>query len=312
MSIMNVNPKISVVVCTRNRPGDVSQCLPTVLAALRDDWEVLLVDQSDGTETQAVAARLAAACPALRYLPTKTRGKSHALNLGIAETDGPLLAFTDDDCDAPPDWLEKIAAEFAAEPEIDVLFGPVLPSPVIPDLAGVCVPAWAFSDSRDLRPGEVCGMGADMALRRTAPSFLPCGLLFDPAMGPGGPFPAGEEGDFVYRLRRVGARAALRPALALCHRAWRTPDHWASVLHGYGVGEAAFFAKHARCGDAWAVWRLLATLLHLMARAGAKAALRRPNSDAALLRGLCRGFAASLHVGVDPRTRLYRSAEAKR
>ena len=309
---MNVNTKTSVVVCTRNRPGDVSQCLPTVLAALRGDWEVLLVDQSDGTETQAVAARLAATCPALRYLPTKTRGKSHALNLGIAETDGPLLAFTDDDCDAPPDWLEKIVAEFAAEPEIDVLFGPVLPSPVIPDLAGVCVPAWAFSDSRDLRPGEVCGMGANMALRRTALSFLPCGLLFDPAMGPGGPFPAGEEGDFVYRLRRAGARAALRPALALCHRAWRTPDHWASVLHGYGVGEAAFFAKHARCGDAWAVWRLLATLLHLMARSGAKAALRRPNSDAALLRGLCRGFAASLRMGVDPQTRLYRSAEAKR
>ena len=308
MSIMNVNPKISVVVCTRNRPGDVSQCLPTVLAALRDDWDVLLVDQSDGTETQAVAARLAAACPALRYLPTKTRGKSHALNLGIAETDGPLLAFTDDDCDAPPDWLEKIAAE----PNIDVLSGPVLSPPVIPDLAGVCVPAWAFSDSRDLRPGEVCGMGADMALRRTAPSFLPCGLLFDPAMGPGGPFPAGEEGDFVYWPRRAGARAALRPALTLWHRAWRTPDHWASVLQQYGVGEAAFFAKHARCDDAWAVRHLLAALLHLAALAGAKAALRRPNNDAALLGGLRRGFAASLRVGVDPRTRLYRAAEAER
>jgi len=309
---MNLNPKISVIICTRNRPGDVSQCLPTVLAALRDDWEVLLVDQSDGTETQAVAARLSAACPALRYLPTKTRGKSHALNLALAETDGPLLAFTDDDCDAPPDWLEKIAAEFAAEPNIDVLFGQVLPSPAIPDLDSVCVPAWAFSDSRDLRLGEVCGMGANMALRRTALLLLPRGLVFDPAMGPGGPFPAGEEGDFVYRLRRAGARAALRPALTLWHRAWRTPDHWASVLQQYGVGEAAFFAKHARCGDAWAVRRLLAALLHLAARAGAKAALRRPNNDAALLGGLCRGFAASLRVGVDPRTRLYRAAEAER
>ena len=308
---MNLNPKISVIVCTRNRPGDVAQCLPTVLAALRDDWEVLLVDQSDGTETQAVAVRLAAVCPALRYLPTKTRGKSYALNLGIAETDWPLLAFTDDDCDAPPDWLEKIAAEFAAGPGIDVVFGPVLPSPLIPNLAGVCVPAWAFSESRDLHPGEVCGMGANMALRRTALSLLPRGALFDPAMGPGGPFPAGEEGDFVYRLRRAGARAALRPALGLCHRAWRTPDHWASVLHQYGVGEAAFFAKHARCGDVWAMRRLMATLLHLTARAGAKAALRRPNNDAALLRGLCRGFAASLRLGVDPRTRLYRAAEAK-
>lgn len=312
MSFPLKSPKISVVICTRNRPGDVAQCLPTVLACLRDDWEVLLVDQSDGTETRAVAERLAAEYPALRYLPTETRGKSRALNLGVAETDGPLLAFTDDDCEAPPDWLDQIAAEFAAAPDAGVLFGPVLPSPAIPDLQSVCVPSWSFSEARDLKPGEVCGMGANMALRRSVLARLPSGLLFDPAMGPGGPFPAGEEGDFVYRLRRAGARAALRPALRLCHRAWRTPDHWASVLHGYGVGEAAFFAKHARCGDGWAVRRLAATLLHLAVRAGAKAALRRPNNDAALLGGLCRGFAASLRVGVDARTRLYRPAEAER
>ncbi len=306
-------PKLSVIICTRNRPEDVALCLPTVLACLRGDWDLVLVDQSDNDETRQVAERLAADRPALRYLPTTTVGKSRALDLGIAETDAPLLAFTDDDCEAPPDWLEQIAAAFAAAPDADILFGPVLPSPAIPDLDSVCVPAWSFTEARDLRPGEVCGMGANMALRRSALARLPAGArLFDPAMGPGASFPAGEEGDFVYRLRLAGARAVLRPSLRLYHRAWRTPARWLAVLHGYGVGEAAFFAKHARCGDGWALRRLLQTLVHLSARAGAKAALRRTNTDLTLLRGVCAGLALSLRHGVDRRTRLYRLPEGTR
>ncbi len=302
---MTKTPLISVVICTRNRPEDVALCLPTVLACLRDDWEVVLVDQSDSADTRAVAELLAQSCPALRYLPTETVGKSRALDFGIGMASGELLAFTDDDCDAPPDWLEKIAAEFAAAPSAEVLFGPVLPSPAIPDLANVCVPAWSFPDARDLRPGEVCGMGANMALRRSVLARLPAGPLFDPAMGPGAPFPAGEEGDFVYRLQRCGAIASLRPSLTLWHRAWRSKDRWQSILYGYGLGEAAFFAKHARCGDRSAAGQLLTRLTYSAARAGAKTVLRRPNDDRSFLRGFCRGLALSLRVPVDRQTRLY-------
>ena len=66
---MSETSEISVVICTRNRPEDVALCLPTVLACLRGNWEVVLVDQSDNADTRAVAARLMLSCPALRYLP---------------------------------------------------------------------------------------------------------------------------------------------------------------------------------------------------------------------------------------------------
>ena len=309
---MTKTPLISVIICTRNRPEDVTLCLPSVLACLRDDWEVVLVDQSDNPDTRAVAERLALSCPALRCLPAATVGKSRALDFGIGMAHGELLAFTDDDCEAPPDWLEKIVAEFAAAPSAEILFGPVLPSPAIPDLANVCVPAWSFPEARDLRPGEVCGMGANMALRRSVLARLPAGPLFDPAMGPGAPFPAGEEGDFVYRLRRGGATAALRPSLALWHRAWRSKDRWPSILYGYGLGEAAFFAKHARCGDGKAVGQLLMRLTYTAARAGVKTMLRRQNDDRSFLRGFSHGLTLSLRFDVDRQTRLYRSAEAER
>jgi hypothetical protein len=45
--------------------------------------------------------------------------------VGIADSEAPLVAFTDDDCRVPADWLGRIVAHFSAEPETAVLFGRV-------------------------------------------------------------------------------------------------------------------------------------------------------------------------------------------
>ncbi len=301
--------KMSVVICTRNRPQDIQTCLPTVLACPFPNAEVILVDQSTDNQTREIVQTLQQEWPHLIYVPTDTVGKSVALGIGMARAQGDILAFTDDDCEVPDCWLVRIASEFTRSRHIDILFGPVLPSPSIPNLDQVCVPAWSFPAPRELKKGEVCGMGANMALRRSALDGLQ-GAWFDPLLGPGAPFPAGEEGDFVYRLRAAGARAALRPAITVWHRAFRLPDHWQTVLQGYGAGDGAFHAKHARCGDGWA-WRAIA---HCLARHGARAAgkllLRRtPNSDLSTLRGYWRGLTGSLHYPLDKKTRLYTLAQ---
>jgi glycosyltransferase involved in cell wall biosynthesis len=304
--------KISVLICTRNRPQDVAVCLPTVLACLRDDWDVLVVDQSNNDETGAVVRSLAAHCPTLRYLPTSTVGKSLALDIAIRQAEGEILAFTDDDCEAPPEWLDMILTEFERSPESDILFGPVLPSPAIADIPSICVPSWSFDEARDLLPGEVCGMGANMALRRSVLSRLPEGSFFDPVLGPGAAFPAGEEGDFVYRLRRMGACAALRPSLRLYHRAYRTMDRWQEVLQSYGVGDAAFYAKHARCGDGWALRTCVSRFGGSAIRAFAKSLLgRKPNSDLSYLRGFWKGLRQSASLPINRLTRFYEPAKAQ-
>lgn len=301
--------KMSVVVCTRNRPQDVETCLPTVLACPFPDAEVILVDQSTDSKTREVVQDLQRAWPHLVYVPTDTVGKSVALGIGMARAQGDILAFTDDDCEVPAHWLVRIASEFERSRCMDILFGPVLPSPAIKDLDQVCVPAWSFDTPRELGKGEVCGMGANMALRRTALNRL-AGAWFDPLLGPGAPFPAGEEGDFVYRLRAAGARAALRPGMQVWHRAFRLPDHWQTVLEGYGVGDGAFHAKHARCGDWWAWHTIARTLAYYGARAAGKALLRHtPNSDLSTLRGYARGLVQSLHHPLDKKTRLYTLAQ---
>ncbi len=305
-----MKPCLSVIICTRNRPQDISLCLPTVLACVTPGTEVLLVDQSDTDDTGQIVRALAREFPALRHLPTATVGKTRALEIGIREAQGDVLAFTDDDCEVPPDWLERIQQEMAAAPAVDVFFGPVLPSPAIAGKKDICIPSWTFAEARDLFPGEVCGMGANMALRCSVLSRLPAGPLFDPLLGPGAPFPAAEEGDFVYRLRRAGARAALRPSLKVWHRAFRLPAHWQNVLYGYGVGDAAFHLKHARCGDRWAWGAIGRTLARFGTRAAGKALLRRrPNSDWSSLRGYWHGLQVSRARAVDPQTRLYRGPQ---
>lgn len=300
----------TVIICTRNRPQDVELCLPSVLAAAqRVGADVLLVDQSTDDKTRHVVRAMDAPC--LTYLGTDTVGKSVALNLALnrmlTRTDIDLLAFTDDDCEVSADWLERYAVAFAADPGADILFGPVTPSPAIPNVDEVCVPSWTFTEARDLLPGEVCGMGANMALRRSALARLGDGpTFFDPLLGPGAPFPAGEEGDFVYRLRRTGARAALRPEIGVEHRAFRLPEHWQRVLGDYGRGDAAFYGKHARCGDGWAQGVLRKRLTAGTVRGLAKWVLgRKRNDDLSYVRGLRAGLRAAQAYAVDPGTRLF-------
>ena len=297
-------PLISVVICTRNRPEDVATCLPTVLGCDYPQFKIILVDQSTNDATARQMPAFQSRCPALTYLPTTTVGKSIALDLGIAAAQGDLLAFTDDDCEVTGDWLRKIQAAFHTDPRADILFGPVLPSPALDGVADACVPSWSFSTARYLRRNEVCGMGANMALRRRVLTALPGPRLFDPILGPGASFPAGEEGDFVYRIRRTGAVAALRPELMLYHRAYRTPERWSSVLRDYGRGDAAFYVKHARCGDAHALGAMSRVLMLQIARYTWRR-LRRKPSDLSYLRGFLRGLQESRKIQIDHRTRLY-------
>ncbi len=54
----------------------------------------------------------------------RARGLNAARNAGIAAAAGELIVFVDDDCRAPPGWLEALLAGIAAAPDRDVFGGP--------------------------------------------------------------------------------------------------------------------------------------------------------------------------------------------
>src|SRR5579859_5651843 len=117
---------LSVVICTRNRPDLIGNAVASVLANTYADFDLLVVDQSTDARTGDIVRGLTVDHPNLRYMHTDKAGLSRAYNIGIRETTGEIIAFTDDDCIAPSNWLETVRGAFEAEPAAELLYGQVL------------------------------------------------------------------------------------------------------------------------------------------------------------------------------------------
>jgi len=105
------HPRISVVVCTMNRPRDIQRCLGSMGRIEYGDYEVIAVDSS--AESIAENVRMIASTYNTRYIFESRKGLSIARNRGIRESSGDVVAFTDDDAMPDVSWLEEIATAFA-------------------------------------------------------------------------------------------------------------------------------------------------------------------------------------------------------
>jgi len=109
--------KFSVVVATYRRLAYVRQLIASLEKQRldHDDFELILVsDGPDGALEQYLTARENTLIN-LRYcfLPVN-RGPAFARNTGASLANGSFLAFTDDDCQPDPVWLEAYDAATAA------------------------------------------------------------------------------------------------------------------------------------------------------------------------------------------------------
>src|SRR6266542_2300362 len=243
---------ISVMICTRNRPDLIGQSLSSVLANGHPDFDVIVVDQSDDGRTGDIVQGIAAGDSRVRYLHTTTAGLSRAYNVGIRETSGEVLAFTDDDCVAADTWLAAIVAAFDGDSDADLLYGQVLVPSKLADRAEQ-VPQIPFASARRLSQADgfqVVGMGANFAARRRL--FERIGG-FDEMLGGGGPLKSSQDYDFQYRAYLHGAVVILSPDVKVDHYGLRTREQWPATLHAYGFGDGAFYGKHVRCGDVFAM-----------------------------------------------------------
>lgn len=103
---------ISVILCTYNRSQSLSKALESVVGSEIPqslDWELLIVDNNSKDETRQVAETYCHRDPKhFRYIFEAQQGKSFALNRGIREAYGEILAFIDDDVTVEPEWLFEL------------------------------------------------------------------------------------------------------------------------------------------------------------------------------------------------------------
>lgn len=117
---MSEAPAISVVVATRDRSEKLSRLLESLRGQTldRDAFEVVVVDDASSDDSAATleAERDAGGLRLVTLAHERSRGPAAARNAGWRAATGGIIAFTDDDCEADPRWLEALTAATEAHP----------------------------------------------------------------------------------------------------------------------------------------------------------------------------------------------------
>ena len=118
--------EISVVMPTLRRPESLARAVRSVFAqADAGALELVVVDNSPEGSARAGLEALRAEAPfPLRYVHEPRPGVATARNSGLAAASGGLIAFLDDDEEAPPGWLAALL-DVHRRHGADVTFGAI-------------------------------------------------------------------------------------------------------------------------------------------------------------------------------------------
>jgi hypothetical protein len=120
--------RVSVMIPTQRRLGGLTVAARSVFAQVGvdvADLELVIVDNDQAPSAQDTAMALATEAPfPVHYVHEPRPGVANARNAGMARAGGELIAFLDDDEEAPTGWLAALIAA-QARYDADVVFGPV-------------------------------------------------------------------------------------------------------------------------------------------------------------------------------------------
>jgi glycosyltransferase involved in cell wall biosynthesis len=262
-----IAPTVSVVICTRDRPRELARCLASLPRQTRVPDQILVVDngsQGDETWQAAVAA-------GVDYVRETRTGLDIARNTGALRANGDIIAYTDDDVELHPRWLERLVGAFDDD-HVWAVTGLVLPAELETEAQCIFEGHWGFARgfarrdhgstfyranrSRGCPVWEI-GAGANMAFRRWI--FDGVGL-FDERLDVGA---AGCSGDseFWYRILYNGGTCRYEPSAVVFHYHRRDYDALARQIRAYMSGHAAaLLVQYERTRDFGNLRRLLWSL----------------------------------------------------
>jgi glucosyl-dolichyl phosphate glucuronosyltransferase len=247
---------VTVLIATYNRAVLLDETL-TWIARMRVSpaltWEAIVIDNNSTDDTRAVVERHIHEFPVrLRYLFEGRQGRSSALNAGIAEAGGSVLAFTDDDVRVVPGWLDAAARPLLGpDPTLAYTGGPVRP------IWGADPPDWLDLTRGDLwgtiaiqhhgdisfiyEEGQKVPLGANMAVRREM--FARLGAFRADLGRSGGRLVLGQEvPELLLRARGAGLQGLYVPEMQVHHHvpaSRLTRQYFRRWWFGKGVSRSA-------------------------------------------------------------------------
>jgi len=204
-----VNPEIAVVVASHDRPLRLRWLLNALeeQTLARARFEVVVAHDSSSPETAALlgAHPLAAAgvLRALHFDPGP--GPAAKRNAAWRAARAPLIAFTDDDCRPPAEWLEGLLGAMAAHPG-RIVQGATVPDPDERHLLHAAPGARSQLIEPPTIWAQTCNIGYPRDLLVRAGGF-------DERL----PVASGEDTDLALRARAVGAEIVAAPDAVTYH-----------------------------------------------------------------------------------------------
>jgi glycosyltransferase involved in cell wall biosynthesis len=275
-AVLGAAPPITVVICTRERPGTLARCLDSLLAQNYPDFRILVVDNAPVTDATAEVVRSAARRGPVSYLTEPRGGLSFARNTAVAAAPGEILAWIDDDEYADVHWLAEVACALAEHPQADVVSGVIVPAELQtqpqlwfeqfgghskgrgfrPDVFG---PATAHLQS-PLYPLPPFGTGANMTFR---PGVIERIGGWDTALGAGTPAMGSEDTLAFTQVLLGGGTIVYQPTAVTHHYHRRDLEGLRKQMVGYGTGLTAVYTSLLlkRPGLIWDLLKLVPAAL---------------------------------------------------
>ncbi|MFI0348650.1 MAG: glycosyltransferase [Chthoniobacterales bacterium] len=225
-------PKVSVIVCSYNGGQTLEACLCSLKKIDYPDYEVVVVDDGSTDHTKEILAGHSW----VKAIHQTNQGLSVARNVGAAASTGEIIAYTDSDCMADPDWLFYLVGTLLSGNYAGV-GGPNI-SPPAENWQQACVAAAPGGPSHVLLTDVIAEHipGCNMAFHRWA--FERVGG-FDPEYRK-----AGDDVDFCWRLQQDGQVIAFSPAAIVWHYRRFTLKAFRKQQEGYGEAESLLRFKH--------------------------------------------------------------------
>lgn len=241
---------VSVVIPTINRAEVLLDTIRDLLDQDFDEWELIIVDQSDEVNCEALALLQDSKVPA-RYFKAQFRGLPQARNFGWRQAQKDIVLYIDDDIRCGPEFVR---AHLTAH----VRTGATLVAGGIEEARGNpkaqgspgSLNWWTATSIRNFhfKDATWClhAPGGNFSVRRVA---LRSVQGFDETLTIGAALY--EETEFALRLKQAGYRAWFQPDAHLLHLAapaggCRVLNNWSRYMRGMAHNRAILIFRHLR------------------------------------------------------------------
>ena len=222
-------PLTSVVIITRNRPGEVEKCYRHLMRQTILPHEIILVDNSTDERTRTLIATF----PDIKYVLVQgPLGYQPSLrNVGIKESSGDVIAFLDDDGYAEPGWVEELRKCYD-DPSVGAVGGRIVQGDPIASkesvgrfrLFGGVEGNWNYTGN-DIFPVAHL-QGTNMSFRKSV--LVQIGGWDEAYCGGYATF---EEPDVCLRVSKAGYRILFNPNAVVVHGEARRENQFGRSVH---------------------------------------------------------------------------------